>query len=58
MDVAGVLAAAADAGPVGWEVLRLPGRAVTASVPVVGIECRTLSVSLATGRSALSVVRR
>ena len=58
MDAAGVLVAAADAGPVGWEAPRLPGRAVTASVPVVDIECRTLPDSLATRRSALSVVLR
>ena len=58
VDVVAVLVAEVDAGRAGWVTLRLPGRAVTASVPVVGIDCRTLPDSLATRRSALSVLRR
>jgi hypothetical protein len=58
VDAAAVLVAVADVGPVAWVALRPPDRAATVSVPVVGTECRTSSVSLATRKSAPSVAYR
>jgi len=57
-DAAAALVAAAEVGPVGWAAPRPPGRAATVSAPVVGIECRTSSVSPATRKSVPSVARR
>jgi len=57
-DVAAALVAAADVGPVAWVVPRLPGRAATASVPVVGTECRIQWVSLAIRRSVPTAAHR
>jgi len=57
-DAAAVLVVAAEAGPVAWAAPRPPGRAATVSAPVVGTECRTLSVSLVTRKSAPSAARR
>jgi len=56
--VEAALVAAADVGPVAWGAPRPPGRAVTASAPVVGTENRTSPVSLVTRCSAPSVARR
>jgi hypothetical protein len=47
-DAAAALVAAADVVPAAWAATRPPGRAVTASAPVAGTECRTPLVSLVT----------
>ena len=57
-DAVVALAVVAAAGLAGWEVLRLPDPAGTASAPTAGTERRTRPVSLVTRTSAPSAVRR
>ena len=52
-----VLDGAVGVGQDGWVALRLLGLAATASVPVVDIAKRTLSVCLATRQSAQNAAR-
>lgn len=53
-----VVAVVAGVGRVGWVAPPLLAPVVPVCVPVVGTECHTCQVSLATRRSARSVARR
>ena len=57
-DAVAAVVAAVDVAPVAWGGLRPQVRAASAFAPVVGTECRTLSVSLVISKSAPSAARR
>ena len=55
---AAVVAEAVVKDLAGWVVQKLPGRVVTVSVPIVGIERRTPLVSLVIRKSAPNAAHR